>query len=82
MDRRVRFSCKFTPVMNPCQVHFEEENIFLFRNHTRPRGCWGRVWRKGYPRRESNPHLPFRRGPFYPLNYEDVWGRGSGDSAG
>ena len=22
------------------------------------------------PRRESNPYLPFRRGPFYPLNYE------------
>src|SRR5438105_10775651 len=23
------------------------------------------------PRRESNPHLRFRKPPFYPLNYED-----------
>lgn len=26
------------------------------------------IW---YPQRESNPHLPLRRGLFYPLNYED-----------
>jgi hypothetical protein len=24
-----------------------------------------------YPRRESNPHLRFRKPPFYPLNYGD-----------
>jgi hypothetical protein len=26
---------------------------------------------KKYPRRESNPHLSFRKALFYPLNYED-----------
>jgi hypothetical protein len=26
-----------------------------------------------YPRRESNPHLRFRKPPFYPLNYGDVF---------
>ncbi len=25
------------------------------------------------PRRESNPHLRFRKPPFYPLNYGDCW---------
>ncbi len=25
------------------------------------------------PRRESNPHLRFRKPPFYPLNYGDVY---------
>src|SRR5216117_3545486 len=25
-----------------------------------------------YPRRESNPHLRFRKPPFYPLNYGDI----------
>ena len=25
-----------------------------------------------YPRRESNPHLRFRKPPFYPLNYGDM----------
>ncbi len=29
----------------------------------------GRKWR---PRQESNLHLAFRRGSFYPLNYEDL----------
>jgi hypothetical protein len=24
-----------------------------------------------YPRRESNPHLRFRKPPFFPLNYGD-----------
>jgi hypothetical protein len=25
-----------------------------------------------YPRRESNPHLRFRKPPFHPLNYGDM----------
>ena len=28
---------------------------------------------KNYPRRESNPHLRFRKPPFYPLNYGDIF---------
>src|SRR6266496_578264 len=28
-----------------------------------------------YPRRESNPHLRFRKPPFYPLNYGDSFQR-------
>ena len=27
---------------------------------------------KNYPRRESNPHLRFRKPPFYPLNYGNI----------
>ena len=33
---------------------------------------WPTFWHiASCPRRESNPHLRFRKPPFYPLNYED-----------
>ena len=33
---------------------------------------WPTLWHTMQcPRRESNPHLRFRKPPFYPLNYED-----------
>ena len=51
-------------------------NSLLYARFTRQSDRWSR-------RRESNPHLPLRRRPFYPLNYGETTRncRGSGGQA-
>ena len=62
-DAIARRSREFKAFFSICRITLKWKNV-KNKPTTLVRHSWLRQ-----SRRESNPHLPFRRGPFYPLNY-------------